>query len=86
MNINLTNPGIQPPWFQSKKSSIVYKESVIASLTSIGVPLKIAEIAVIDLKFKVTTGYHRKQTSKETALLMIDMINRIYKYEDGTWH
>lgn len=86
ININLTNPDNPPIWFQSKKSSIQYKENVVRALLHIGVPTRIAEVAVIDLKYKITSGYHNKLLPNATATLMMDMINKIYKYSDGAWH
>lgn len=83
---NLTDPDNPPKWFETKKASTKYKEDVTAALIKLDVPFRVAELAVIDIKYMVVSGYHKKQKPNITANLMMDMINRIYKDEDGTWH
>lgn len=68
------------------KQIIRYKEDVIKALLHIGIPIDIAELAVIDMRHPITVGYHNKADALHTARGMFDEVCRRYKHEDGRWH
>lgn len=77
MSINLTDPenasGIKP-----KKCPIDYKEQVCAHLQEMDVPLRPAELAVIDMRARVIEGFHNKDSALVTAFNMLPEVKRIY--------
>lgn len=68
------------------KRSTVYKEDVAKALTQYyNVPVMVAEVAVIDLRYMVNVGYHEKQTPRETAYVMSERVNQVYNHEGKRW-
>lgn len=59
-----------------------YKEAVTAALMRWNVPLRPAELAVIDYKSDMIRGYHEKLTPEQTAVKMVDKIRRVYKVDE----
>lgn len=67
-------------------ASFDYKEQVAFQLARhYDVPLRIAEIAVIDLRYEVNVGFHNKWSTDLTAITMLEKVKRIYM-TDGKWH
>ena len=66
-------------------ASFDYKEQVAFGLTRYDVPLRIAEIAVIDLRYEVNVGFHNKWSTDLTAITMLEKVKKIYA-TDGKWH
>lgn len=83
----LTNPGTLKSHFLSKKQNIFWdhKEATVTEFMNLGVPLRPAELAVIDLKSLLYIAQKNKLTSKQTADMMLSEVKRLYKKEDGTW-
>ncbi len=73
----LTNPktsdGKKP-----KLTPFDFKEAVTATFMKWGVPLRSAELAVIDYKSDVYQGYKDKLTPIQTAVRMIDKVRESY--------
>ena len=66
-------------------ASFDYKEQVAFSLVHYDVPLRIAEIAVIDMRYEVNVGFHNKWSTDLTAITMLEEVKRVYM-TDGKWH
>jgi len=79
----LTNPkasdGKKP-----KLTPFDFKETVTATFMKWGIPLRIAELAVIDYKSDVYQGYKDKLTPMQTAVKMVDKIRKVYNVERNT--
>lgn len=61
--------------------SIRFKEDVTKCLIAdCGIPLRKAEVAVIDLRGKVSEGYHGRLTPLDTAKMMLPYIEKIYNH------
>ena len=73
----LTNPKA-PDGKKPKLTPFDYKEAVTAKLMEWGVPLRPAELAVIDYKSDVYQGFKDKLTPKQTAIKMVDKIREAY--------
>lgn len=63
-----------------------FKECVEAALIKRGAPLRVAEIACIDLRSIVTLCYHNKLTATQTAEMMWLQVEKLYKSNNGRWH
>lgn len=70
---------------QLTNASFDYKERVCEALVECQVPVRIAEIAVIDLRTNINVGFHNKLSARETAAGMLKQVDKIYKTEDK-WH
>ena len=83
----LTNPDSPPSHLLTKKGNVSfdYKEKVQRALMELGVPLRPAELAVIDLKTYLKYGHAEKMTPKEVADFILCEVRRLYIREDGTW-
>ena len=64
---------------KKKPTPFDYKEAVTAVFMRWGVPLRPAEVAVIDYKSEVYNAYHARLTPVEVAVTMIDKVRREYK-------
>ena len=73
----LTNP--KAPGKKPKLTPFDYKEAVTAKLMEWDVPLRPAELAVIDYRSEVYQGYKDKLTPTQTAVSMVDKIRKVYK-------
>lgn len=62
-----------------------HKEATTAEFMKLGVPLRPAELAVIDLRKYLYMAQHNNLSPKQTANIMMSEVERIYKREDGTW-
>ena len=71
------NPQIARP--KAGSGYVDFKEEVCATLQRFGIPLRPAEIAVIDFRPEVIGYFQQKNTPAEAAVLMVDKIRRIYK-------
>jgi hypothetical protein len=78
----LTNPKVAKKGKKKKMLSFDYKEAVTAALMRWGVPLRPAELAVIDYSSDVWQGWHEKLTPEQTAVKMVDKIRRVYKVDE----
>lgn len=78
----LTNPKVAVKGRKKKMPSWDYKEAVTAALMRWNVPLRPAELAVIDYKSDVWQGYHAKLTPEQVAVKMVDKIRRVYKVDE----
>lgn len=63
-----------------------YKECVEAALIKRGAPFRVAEVACIDLRGTVTLCFHNKLTPAQTAEMLWQQVEKIYKHENGRWH
>lgn len=79
----LTTPKVADKGKKKKLTPFDYKEAVTATLMKWGVPLRPAELAVIDYRSEVWEGYHAKLTSEQTAVKMIDKVRRVYKVNES---
>ena len=72
----LTNPRVAKKGKNKKKKmpSWDFKEAVTATLMRWNVPLRPAELAVIDYSSDVWQGWHKKLTPEQTAVKMVDKI------------
>ena len=61
-----------------KKCPFDYKEAVCARLQEMDIPLRKAELAVIDMKSYVINGFHNKDSAMTTAFKMLPEVKRIY--------
>ena len=66
-------------------ASFDYKEQVAFSLVHYDVPLRIAEIAVIDMRYEVNVGFHNKWSTDLTAITMLEAVKKTYM-TNGKWH
>ena len=66
-------------------ASFDYKEQVTACLAHYSVPFRIAEIAVIDMRYELNVGFHNKWSADLTSITMLEKVKRIYM-TDGVWH
>lgn len=57
-----------------------FRENVTKSLMEFGVPLRPAELAVIDMSLKMKEGKEYNLTPKQTAMTMIDDVRRLYNW------
>lgn len=72
---------------QYRMPTFDFKEQVVSKLqTEWNVPLRTAQVAVIDLKKISYMCYHYKLNPRQTAEMMISEVERLYKYADGKWH
>lgn len=78
----LTNPKVAKKGKKKKMPSFDYKEAVTAALMRWNVPLRPAELAVIDYSSDVWQGYHEKLTPTQTAIRMVDKIRKAYKVNE----
>ena len=71
----------------SKRENIVWdhKERVIQELMAFGVPLRPAELAVIDFRSLLYLAQHNKLTPFQTARMMLEEVERLYKRADESW-
>lgn len=83
---NQSDEDLPSPKKRSGNKSIRYKEDVCDALTRIGVPIRTAEVAVIDHRGVVITGMHNKHTPLQTATTMLPAVEKMYKTKEGTWH
>lgn len=83
----LTNPS-QPSHLLTKDENLIwnFKEAVTAELIKCGVPFRIAELAVIDLKKFLILAQHNKLTAEQTANMLMCEVERLYKNNEGIWH
>jgi len=82
MSIYFTDPeNANPKRFNHQKTDFDYKEAVAAHLMEMDVPLRSAEVAVIDLKQYVIDGYRNKVSPLTTAFKMLPDVKRMYKIE-----
>ena len=58
-----------------------YKEDVCEQLQEFGVPLRPAELAVIDMRSDVIGAWKAKKTAFECACELLEEVKRIYKVE-----
>ena len=56
-----------------------FREYVEVELMNFGVPFEKVRVAVIDLKGLVIEHHTKKYTPKQSAVLMLDEVRRIYK-------
>lgn len=66
-------------------ASFSYQEKVTTALKALNVPLRIAEIAVIDFRYNVTVGFHKRTLPAKVARRMLKKVKEVYS-EDGKWH
>ena len=69
---------------KEKLTPFDYKEAVTAAFMEWNIPLRTAELAVIDFKSDVYLGYREKLTPKQTAVKMVDKVRKLYKVDDET--
>lgn len=81
----LTNP--DNPNSSKKKENIFWdhKEKTIAEFIELGVPLRPAELAVIDLRTLLYIAQKNKLSPRQTAEMMLPEVERLYKKDDETW-
>ena len=58
-----------------------FKEDVCEQLQQFGVPLRPAELAVIDLRGRVIGHFKSKDTPFECAVALLEDVKRLYKVE-----
>lgn len=78
----LTNPDdpcLPRRTIKTRKGYFDFKEGVEAELMNLNVPFEIARVAVIDLKSSVNVHFNGKLTPKQTAVMIMDDVRRIYK-------
>lgn len=63
-----------------------WRDCVTKELTAYGMPFRVAEVAVIDLKNILYPCHHAKLTPFQTARMMVDRASELYKNKNGTWH
>lgn len=82
-----TDPNSPKSHLLSKEQNISWdhKERTIASLIDLGVPLRVAELATIDLRTILYTAQKNKLTPVQTARMMYDEVVRLYKRGNGRW-
>lgn len=87
MSIYGTNPESPPSHLISQKENIFWdhKEATIQEFMNLGVPLRPAELAVIDLKSYLYIAQRNKLTPEQTARMMLPEVERVYKRKNGTW-
>lgn len=71
---------------KQQNTSFDYKEKVTNELIALGVPFRVAEVAVLDLKDIMYECYHKKMKAKFAAVVMIDRVREVYTSKDGQWH
>lgn len=76
----LTNPDAvqSAPKKKKRNLSFEYKEDVARELIHLGVPLRVAETAVIDLRTDVTGGFHAKCSPADTARNLLLKVQQVY--------
>lgn len=83
----LTSPGSDKSHLISKKENNYWdhKEATVTEFMNLGLPLRCAELAVIDLKPLLFIAQKNKLTPKQTADMMLSEVERVYMKDDGTW-
>lgn len=79
INIFMTDPDNVDYGRRYRRSDHDYKEEIVAELMRMNVPMRKAELAVIDLKQYVIEGWHNKDSALTTALKMFREVKRIYR-------
>lgn len=84
----LTTPGSDKSHLLSKKENIFWdhKEATVVELQKLGVPLRPAELAVIDLRSLLYIAQKNKLTPNQTASMMFSEVERVYTDAEGNWH
>lgn len=62
-----------------------HKEATIRELVKEGVPLRVAELAMIDMRGYLFSAQRNKLTPKQAAGIMFEEIERMYK-AGPVWH
>ncbi len=78
----LTDPKAADTGKQKKLTPFDYKEAVTATFMRWGVPLRPAELAVIDYRAEVNQAWHAKLTPNQLAVKMIDKVRKVYGVTD----
>ena len=75
----MTNPGPFKKIRKKKPPSLFdYKEAVADCLMQLGIPLRTAEVAVIDMKSCVYAGHHDKIDPMDVAVNMEAEVRKAY--------
>lgn len=80
----LTDPD-NPPLKKSAYVVFEHKESVVRELRKLGIPLRVAECAVIDLKSVLITCQNAKLSPQQTADMMSEIVCDKYMKDNGRW-
>ncbi len=78
MNMNNTNPDNPPKRYIPRKIDWDWRDSVISELQKLHVPFQIATVSVIDQRESLDSCAKNKLTPKQTADLLISVIERVY--------
>ena len=84
----LTNPDSPKSHLLTKKANVSWdhKERTVAALIEMGVPLRCAELAVIDFRGGLYSAQKRRLSPHQTAQLLFQACEPIYTNKDGSWH
>lgn len=78
--LNFTNPGeFKKNRKRSSRNLIDYKEAVAECLINLGIPLRVAEVAVIDMKQYWIDGHHNKADPMDVAKDMEQTVRKSYR-------
>lgn len=80
----LTNPD-KPPTRKNEHVTFDHKEDTVRELHKLGIPLRVAECAVIDLKSALITCQNTKLSPQQTADMMSEIVCEKYMKDDGRW-
>lgn len=81
---NLTNPD-NPSIERGGIPTWDHKEATVYELQRLGVPLRPAELAVVDYRIMLYACQKGKMSPCQTANMMYDTVKTAYCNKDGTW-
>lgn len=84
-SFNLTNPENPAPVERDTGTNWDHKEATVEALIELGVPRGPAELAVIDYRGMLNACQRGKLTPVQTADMMLEKVEDVYRNEDGTW-
>lgn len=83
---NPEDPTFVPPTKRDTNRYWGHKESTVKELMNLGVPLRPAELAVIDFRTELYLCQRNKLTPEQTARMLLDNTKRVYTNDEGEWH
>ena len=85
-SVNLTDPD-NPSGVDKLRPSWDYKEAITKRLIELNVPLRVAELVVIDHSYAVTVCCVNKLTPFQAAeKIILEIAKQNYTNKDGSWH